>query len=190
MAVVTKESGAATERTEEAEVAAAGSGSGGAATEHAEEPQLAELLNQEAGLSSGIELKVIRNEIIDYTYPYNGNQLSAQKVQVILQSKIPDQYCLGVARLQKKDKNELKKIADRWQTGTTWKFKAVKLLNDKPAYIHTPCRIIVDLRKSQAQAMLQSTSFPLAPVPTALSQTYCNWSKCCVLISWPLWPKS
>ena len=166
MAVVTKESGAATERTEEAEVAAAGSGSGGAATEHAEEPQLAELLNQEAGLSSGIELKVIRNEIIDYTYPYNGNQLSAQKVQVILQSKIPDQYCLGVARLQKKDKNELKKIADRWQTGTTWKFKAVKLLNDKPAYIHTPCRIIVDLRKSQAQAMLQSTSFPLAPVPT------------------------
>ena len=150
MAVVSKESGAATERTEEAEVAAAGSGSGGSATEHAEEPQLAELLNQEAGLSSGIELKVIRNEIIDYTYPYNGNQLSAQKVQVILQSKIPDQYCLGVARLQKKDKNELKKIADRWQTGTTWKFEAVKLLNDKPAYIHTPCRIAIDLRNSQA----------------------------------------
>ena len=167
MAVVTKESGAATERTEEAEVAAAGSGSGGAATEHAEEPQLAELLNQEAGLSSGIELKVIRNEIIDYTYPYNGNQLSAQKVQVILQSKMPEQYCLGVAKLQKgKDKKQLKEIADRWQTGTTWRFKAIVLLGDKPAYIHTPCRIAIDLRKSQAQALLQSTVFPQAPVPT------------------------
>jgi hypothetical protein len=81
MALVTKESGAATERTEEAQAAAASTGSGGAATEHAEEPQLAELLNQEPGLSSGIELKVIRNEIIDYTYPYNGNQLLALAVQ-------------------------------------------------------------------------------------------------------------
>ena len=66
-------------------------GSDSAATEHTEEPQLAELVNQEAGLSSEIELKVIRNEIIDYTYPFNGNQVTAQKVQVILQSKIPDQ---------------------------------------------------------------------------------------------------
>ena len=42
-----------------------------AATEHAEEPQLAELVNQEASLSSEIELQVIRNEIIDYTYSWN-----------------------------------------------------------------------------------------------------------------------
>ena len=141
-------------------------GSDSAPTEHADEPQLAELVNQEAGLSSAIELKVIRNEIIDYTYSFNGNQVSTQKVQVILQSKIPNQYCLGVAKLQRKDKNELKKIADRWQTGTTWRFKAISLLNDKPAYIHTPCRIAIDLRKSQAQALLQSTSFPQTPVPT------------------------
>jgi hypothetical protein len=137
-----------------------------AATEHTEEPQLAELVHQEAGLSSEIELKVIRNEIIDYTYTWNGNQVSTQKMQVILQSKIPDQYCLGVAKLQKKNKSELTKIADRWQTGTTWRFKAIKLLNDKPAYIHIPCRIAIDLRKSQAQALLQSTSFPKTPVPT------------------------
>ena len=117
-------------------------------------------------MSSEIELKVIRNEIVEYTYPWNGNQVSSQKVQIILQSKIPDQYCMGVARLQKKDKNELKKMADRWQTGSTWRFKAITLLNDKAAYIHTPCRIAVDLRKSQAQALLQSTSFPQAPVPT------------------------
>ena len=141
-------------------------GSDSAPTEHADEPQLAELVNQEAGLSSAIELKVIRNEIIDYTYSFNGNQVSTQKVQVILQSKIPNQYCLGVAKLQRKDKSELKKIADRWQTGSTWRFKAISLLNEKPAYIHTPCRIAIDLRKSQAQALLQSTSFPQTPVPT------------------------
>ena len=137
-----------------------------ACIEHTEEPQLAELVNQEVGLSSEIELKIIRNEIIGYTYPWKGNQVSTQKLQVILQSKVPDQYCLGVAKLQGKDTRELKKIADRWLTGTTWKFKAIRLLTEKPAYINTPCRIVIDLRKSQAQALLQSTSFPQAPVPT------------------------
>ncbi len=42
----------------------------------------------------------------------------------------------------------------------------MKLLNEKPAFIHTTCRTIIDLRKSEAQAMLQSTLFPEAPVPT------------------------
>jgi len=79
-------------------------GSDSAATEHTEEPQLAELVNQGAGQSSVIELKVIRSEIIDYDYTWNGNPVTTQKLQVILQSKIPDQYCVGVVKLQKKDK--------------------------------------------------------------------------------------
>ena len=41
-----------------------------------------------------------------------------------------------------------------------------KLLNDKPAFVHTSVRITIDLRKSEAQAMLQSSLFPEAPVPT------------------------
>ena len=141
-------------------------GSASAATEHTEEPQLAELVTQEAGLSTQIELKVIRNDLVHYTYTYNGKQVPTQKVQIVLQSKQAEQYCLGVAKLQRKDETELKKVRDRWQIGTTWKFQAITLLNDKPAYIHTSCRIAIDLRKSQAQALLQSTSFPRTPVPT------------------------
>ena len=72
---------------------------GGAAAEHVEEPQLAELLNQEAGLTSDIELQVIRNQLIDYSYVKGGAQVTAQKLQIVFQSKMPDQYCLGVAKL-------------------------------------------------------------------------------------------
>ena len=133
-------------------------GSASAATEHTEEPQLAELVTQEAGLSTEIELKVIRNDIVQYKYTYNQKEVSTQKVQIVLQSKQAEQYCLGVAKLQKKDETELKKVRDRWQIGTTWRFKGITLINDKPAYIHTACRIAIDLRKSQAQALLQSTS--------------------------------
>ena len=140
--------------------------SGSAATEHTEEPHLAELVTQEAGLSTEIELKVIRNDVVHYKYTVKGNQVPTQKVQIVLQSKQAEQYCLGIARLQKKDEIELKKVRERWQIGSTWRFKAITLLNDKPAYIHTSCRIAIDLRKSQAQALLQSTSFPQTPVPT------------------------
>ena len=112
-------------------------GSDSAATEYTEEPQLAELVNQEAGSATEIELKVIRNDLVDYTYSFNGNQVPTQKVQIVLQSKVADQYCLGVAKLLRKDKTELKQLQDRWKIGTTWRFKALTLLNDKPAYIHT-----------------------------------------------------
>ena len=142
-------------------------GSNSAVTEHTEEPQLRELLNPEAGMSTEIELKVVRNEILDYTYPWQGNQVATQKVQILLQSKIAEQYCLGVAKLQKKDKHELKAIAARWQVGSTWRFKTLTLMNEKQAYIHTTCRIAIDLRKAKVQAPLQSTLFPEAPVPTA-----------------------
>ena len=76
----------------------------GAATEPAEEPQLAELLNQEAGQTSVIELKVVHNQAIEYYFKVDGAQLSSQKIQVVLQSKIPNQYCLGVAKMQNKTK--------------------------------------------------------------------------------------
>ena len=137
-----------------------------AATEDTGEPQLAELVNQEAGLSSEIELKVVRSEIIDYSYSWNGNEVFTQKLQVILQSKIGEQYCLGLARLQRKDKNELKMAAQRWETGTTWKFKDIVLHNEKPAYIHTPCRFVIDLRKSKVHNLLRSAAYPVTPVPT------------------------
>ena len=149
-------------------MAASSAGSNSVATEQTEEPQLVELLNQEAGMSTQIDLQVIRQEIVDYQYPMQGKQVQAQKLQVILQSRHADQYCLGVARLQKNDKNELKALARRWQIGTVWRFTTLTLLSgDKPAFIHTPCRITIDLRKAKATALLQSTSFPQAPVPTA-----------------------
>ena len=81
-----------------------------AATEHTEEPQLRELVTQEAGLSTEIELKVVRNDLVHYTYLFKGNQVSTQKVQIVLQSKQAEQYCLGVARLQKKTKPSSRKF--------------------------------------------------------------------------------
>ena len=118
------------------------------------------------GQTGEYELKVVRVEIVDYSYVWQGQQIPTQKVQALLQSHKPEEYCLGVAKLQKKDKKELQQVLKRFAVGTTWKFTEVKLLEEKSAFIHTTCRITIDLRKTTATAMLQSASFPRAPCPT------------------------
>ena len=92
------------ERRHSALVMASATENTGVATEDTEEPQLAELLNQEAGNTIVIELKLVHKVVIDYRWKVDGGERSSQKIQVVLQSKIPDQYCLGVAKLQKKTK--------------------------------------------------------------------------------------
>ena len=107
---------------------------GTSATEHSPETQLADVLNQQAGQTGEYEVKVLRSEIIDYTYTWQGKDVASQKIQVILQSHIPEQYCLGVAKLQKKDKHELQQIFKRFPVGATWKFTEVKLLDEKTVF--------------------------------------------------------
>ena len=138
------------------------------ATAHSDETQLKALLNQEAALTAPIELTVSRVEIISYSYKPSGRSESVQtqQLQTVLQSRIGEQYCLGVAKLRKKDGAELKALQCRFQEDTVWKFSRIKLLDERVPFIHPTCRIIIDLRKSVAQPMLQSKSFPRAPVPT------------------------
>ena len=136
------------------------------ATEHSDETPLSELLNQESGQTGAYELKVVRAEIVAYSYPWQQKQVDTQKLQVLLQSHKAEEYCLGVAKLQKQNKKELQQLLKRFAVDTTWKFTAVKLTDDKSCYIHTACRITIDLRKTTATAMLQSASFPRTPCPT------------------------
>ena len=139
-----------------------------AATPHSDETQLKELLNQEASLTAPIELTVAHVAMISYSYKLSGRSESVQtrQLQTVLRSRIGEQYCSGVANLRKKDVAELEALQCRFQEDTVWKFSRIKLLDERVPFIHPTCRIIIDLRKSVAQPMLQSKSFPRAPVPT------------------------
>ena len=59
-------------------------GSNSAATEHTEEPQLAELVNQEAGSATEIELKVIRNVLMDCWQSPSKKKLTDQQRKTLL----------------------------------------------------------------------------------------------------------
>ncbi len=85
--------------------------------------------------------------------PEQGRKL---KYQCLMQSRIPDQYCLGVPKLQRKDQAELKKLQGKFAVGTCLAFTKVELLNEKSADINTACRIAIDLRLSTDTAMLKA----------------------------------
>ena len=154
------------ELRESALLTATTTGNDGAATEHAEEPQLAELLNQEAGLTSVIELKVVHNQAIEYYYKIEGTQLSSQKVQAVLQSKIPDQYCLGVAKLQKKTKPSSGKSRTAGRQVPRGSSEPSSSSTRSLRLFHALCRITIDLRKAKVQALLHNTTSPQTAAPT------------------------
>ena len=131
-----------------------------------DETQLAEIISPESAKTINIELKVAHSNIIDYSYQYQSRTVKTSKLIVLLQSKNAEQYCLGVAKLQNQNHEELKTFQKRFSQDTIWKFHCLKLLNENPAFVHTSCRIAIDLRKSKTEATLQSASFPPAPVPT------------------------
>lgn len=146
-------------------MAAGESAASAAATEHSDTTPLLQLLNQESGQARAYELKVVRAEVVAYTFPFQGKQIATQKVQALLKSHNPIEYCLGIAVLQKEDKEELQQVFKRFVVDITWQFTALKLLHDTSASIHTTCPITIDLRKTTATAMLQSTPFPRTPRP-------------------------
>ena len=132
------------------------------ATEH----QLSELLSNGTGSTGTYDLIVRSSKILEYSYNWKGKQVTTQKLEVELQSLNPSQYCLGAAKLLAGDKRELKELCEKFKKSTTWKCSNVKLVTEKPAFIHTACRIVIDLRKSHWTVVLQSAKFPKAPTPT------------------------
>ena len=140
-----------------------------AATGCSDEIQLKELINKEAARTAQIELKVWRVDLINYSYTAKtpkADTVHTQKLQVVLLSRIGEQYCVGLARLKKKDEGELKALQTKFRKDTVWKFSRIKLTEEKSQYIHTPCRIVIDLRNSDTHPVLQCGPFPQAPVPT------------------------
>ena len=107
----------------------------------------------------------VRSERIEHQWSKDSNS-TTQKSQCLLQCHVPNQYCVGVAKLQWKDQAELNRLQGMSVVGTCWVFTKVELFNEKCGYINTACRIAIDLRKSPRSAKLESTPFSRAPTPT------------------------
>ena len=128
-------------------------------------------MSDEAGHTGKWDLQVAGQNLkgsntVEYEYQYQGKTIKSKKLVTILKSTRPQRYCLGVARMKKNDENELKMLMNKFAPDTAWSFTKVRLDKaEKPQYIHTACRIAIDLRASNTTALLQSSRFPKTPTP-------------------------
>ena len=136
------------------------------ATEHGTLTPLAELVSNEVGQTGEWNMRVFRSDIVEYQYAWKGKNVSARKLQLILLSTWPEQYCLAIAKQKQSNTKELDALKDKYCPNTTWKLSNVVLFtSEKSQYIHTSCRIAIDIRNTKIAPMLQSTSFPTMPAP-------------------------
>ena len=78
----------------------------------------------------------------------------------------PTSAVLPRRRAHEEDEKELKMLRDKFAPDTARRFTKIRLdKSEKPQYIHTACRIAIDLRASTTTALLQSTRFPKTPTP-------------------------
>ena len=135
------------------------------ATEHTEETPLKEILTPQAAGASEITVKVVKAEVVQYSYEWKGKKVDTKKFVCILLSKSAPEYCLGTAKLQNKNEKELKELVKKFADNTFWKLSRIKLLDEKPQWINTSCRIVIDLRQSMSSPVLQSPGMPNLPEP-------------------------
>ena len=50
--------------------------------------------------------------MVDFSHQWPGKAVHTQKLVLLLQSHIAEQYCLGVAKLQRQGKNELQQVQE------------------------------------------------------------------------------
>ena len=89
-------------------------GTNSAATEHTDDLQLIELVNPEAGMSFEMDLKVIRNEIVNYTYSWQSSAYTeATSCFTIENSRAVLLGCCKIAKERpKRTQADCKSVAD------------------------------------------------------------------------------
>ena len=137
-----------------------------ASTVMTEAPGLSEITNKASAKTAAITVAVKRPQIQIWTYKAQGRQQEGAKLQCILQCEDGRQYCLGVAKMRNRDRGELKTLMENtWKENAVFKLTEIALHNEKPAFIHTNNRLVIDLRTTKRTSVLQSPRFPLAPEP-------------------------
>jgi hypothetical protein len=136
----------------------------------AEDSPLAELVFGSAGLGRWTLKIVGPPKVKEYTYQWDGKTNNGKAFTVLLISKDTTQYCYG--KFTRRGKQEagnadFRAAMEKFQDGTVWLFtKATLITKEKPLYIGSSVKAVIDLNSSKNTPVLQSTGFAqLMPTP-------------------------
>ena len=136
-------------------------------------------LNKQTGKVGDWIFKVVHSQIISYSYQYSDKLVETKKLQVALLSADEHKYCPGVMKPIRNNFKELENaMADKWKPGTIIRATKINIMNDKSNYIHTPVKIVIDLRQTTiskllvAPVSLPESASPPAPVADVVQFKY------------------
>ena len=111
---------------------------------------LRELSKKTAGIGSWV-FRVARSDIIEYNFQRDGQGKQACKLRVVLNSLDEGKYAVGLLRPQRGSREELETaLSSKWTKGSVWRFSKVAFHNEKPHFVHTPFKLVIDLRVTVA----------------------------------------
>ena len=128
---------------------------------------LLELTSKTCGVGVWI-LRVVQPRIVEYTYTWQSQQRQGKKAEYILLSEDSNVYCMGVVKCSgSNDAANQKFLAQvaKFKNGTMWSRSRINFTSDKPEYIGSPVKHVIDLTKTKLSPVLDTPCFPRTPTP-------------------------
>ena len=123
-------------------------------------------LNKRSARHGNWILKAVKADIISYTYPWKGKEATNNKLKVIFTAPEEGSYCMGLMKMNKKNIEELETARDnKFKKGALFRATKVAFLEEKQQYVHTPFKLVLDLRVTQFAGLL-TVSFPMPSLPS------------------------
>ena len=135
----------------------------------AEHLPLRELTPQSGGIGKWLLQVAEAARVYEYEYTWNGKGCKGKRIEMILLSPEPGSYCIGQYKRRGTAKNgdkEFDRNLQRFKLKTTWCAHKVCLAKEKPCFISTPLKIMIDLNSTNMDPVLQSIyQMPSEPTP-------------------------
>ena len=136
----------------------------------AEHLPLRELTPQSGGIGKWLLLVAEEPRVCEYEYTWSGKTCKGKRFETILLSPEIGSYCIGQYKRRGSVKTADKDFhhnVERFKVGTTWCASKVSLAKEKPCYISSPLKIVIDLNSTKMDPVLQSIH-EMPPEPTPL----------------------
>ena len=111
---------------------------------------------------------MVQPRIVEYTYTWQSQQRQGKKAEYILLSEDSNVYCMGVVKCSgSNDAANQKFLAqvEKFKNGTIWSMSRINLTSDKPEYIGSPVKQVIDKTKTKISPVLDTPCFPRTPTP-------------------------
>ena len=138
-------------------------------TSAAEHLPLRELTPQSGGIGTWLLQVAEEPRVREYEYTWSGKTCKGKRFEIPLVSAEAGSYCMGQYRRRgpaKTADKEFDENVERFKAATTWCASKVSLAKEKPCYISSPLKIMIDLNNTKMVPVLQSIrKMPSEPTP-------------------------